>query len=32
MLPKGEDAYRVRRFRGATYFTSRQASTTSPSW
>ncbi len=25
MLPKGEDAYRVRRFRGATYFTSRQA-------
>lgn len=25
MLPKGEDAYRVRRFRRATYFTSRQA-------
>lgn len=25
MLPKGEDRYRVRRFRGATYFTSRQA-------
>lgn len=25
MLPKGEDAYRARRFRGATYFTSRQA-------